>query len=114
MSQDFPKPLYLRLRRIHELERAADDQRERLRLHTVQLAASVRGGGWWREAAGGLLHKATANAGPLGGILRNIVMRFVNQSSANGKKKFPWLSAVLAGVAAAGFASWWKHRGDDE
>lgn len=114
MNKEFPQPLYLRVRHIHDLERAADDQRERLRLHTAELVAEVRGGGLWRGLAGSVLTKATAQAGPLGGIIRNLVMRLGNHSHRNGKKKFPWVSAVLAGVAATGFVSWWKQRRDEE
>jgi hypothetical protein len=114
MSRQFPKPLYLRLRRIHELERAADDQRERLRLHTAQLAASVRRGDWWREAASGMLHQVSGNGSLVGGLVRNLVLRFSQSGGRSRKRKFPWLSTILAGAAAAGFASWWKQRQDEE
>ncbi|HTB63242.1 MAG TPA: hypothetical protein VK737_06600, partial [Opitutales bacterium] len=61
-----------------------------------------------------MLTRVTANAGPLGGLLRTVIMRFSGAASKNGKKKFPWVSAILAGMATAGFTSWWKHRHDEQ
>ncbi len=112
MNPEFNQPAYLRQRRINELERMADDQREGLRLHAAGLAASVRSGELWREAAETLIGRATAKVGPLGGVLRMVVSRLFTRSPSpkGGKRKLPWGSALLAGLAAAGFATWWQGQ----
>jgi hypothetical protein len=110
MNQEFPTPLYLRMRRIHLLERAADDQRERLRLHAVNLVADVRGGGLVRDG----LSAIAAKAGPAGAIVRTLIAHWATRGRRRKKSKFPWLSATLASLAAAGFAHWWRQRHDED
>ncbi len=100
----------VRARRIHELERTADDQREQLRRNTASVATGIRESEPVRQIFRGIAEGrilAARFSGSRGGWQGFFSGR---PASGDNARHFPWAAALAAAGGAWRIIRWWKQR----
>jgi len=104
----------VRARRLHALERAADEQREQLRLHTVELVGEISHSGIGQKVLMGIQYGR--EAGRLFAAFRpgKTASAPTDERSERKRSPFPWASAVSAVGGLYAIFRWWKQNPDQK
>jgi hypothetical protein len=111
MSENSINSASVRSRRIHALERAADDQRAQIRLNAIEIATGLRDCEVVKNATSGIrsareLAHTFSTFGKIGQWWRSGLDRKLE----NGETAFPWAVAASAGAGLWTIFRWWKQN----